>query len=312
MESRSARGGTPFLTSSFPGGKSMAQTGAGDYRYELIRDFLKLPAGQSFGLVSRVAADAQDRIYVFQRKDPPVVVFDRSGKYLGAWGSGEVTDPHGLKIIGDTVYTTDRSDSVAKSFTLDGKPLLALGTRGHPSDTGNVTNWLAARAAGPFNHPTEMIAHPNGDLYVTDGYRNARVHRFTRDGRLVASWGALGNGEGQSHLPHSIAFDDDGKLYVADRSNKRIQIFTPEGEFLGQWTGMGGPNDITRGKDGNFYIAEQEDDGKPAYVCVRDGNGNVLARLESRHVHGVGVDSQGGIYAGLTQERSVDKFVRTG
>ena len=82
--------------------------------------------------------------------------------------------------------------------------------------------------------------------------------------------------------------------------------------FLGQWTGMGGPNDITRGKDGNFYIAEQEDDGKPAYVCVRDANGAVLARMESRHVHGVGVDSRGDVYAGLTQERSVDKFVRTG
>ena len=231
---------------------------------------------------------------------------------LGAWGSGQVTDPHGLKIVGDTVYTTDRSDSVAKSFTLDGKVLLELGTRGQHSDTGNVTDWLAERAAGPFNHPTEMIAHPNGDIYVTDGYRNARVHRFTRDGRLVKSWGAPGHGEGQFHLPHSIAFDDDGKLYVADRSNKRIQIFTPEGEFLGQWTGMGGPNDITRGKDGNFYIAEQEDDGKPAQVCVRDGQGKVLARMESRHVHGVGVDSRGDVYAGLTTERSVDKFVRVG
>src|SRR5437762_493672 len=157
---------------------------------------------------------------------------------------------------------------------------------------------------------TEMIAHPNGDLYVTDGYRNARVHRFTRDGRLVKSWGAPGRGEGQFHLPHSIAYDDEGKIYVADRSNKRIQIFTPDGEFLGQWTGMGGPNDITRGKDGNFYIAEQEDNGKPAQVCVRDGQGNVLARMEGRHVHGVGVDSRGDIYAGLTQNRSVDKFVR--
>ena len=200
----------------------MAQTGTGEYRYELIRDFCKLPAGQSFGLVSRVAADAQDRIYVFQRKDPPVVVFDREGKYLGAWGSGEVTDPHGLKIVDDAVYTTDRSDSVAKSFALDGKVLLELGTRGQHSDTGNVTNWLAERAAGPFNHPTEMIAHPNGDIYVTDGYRNARVHRFTRDGSFVKSWGEPGHGEGQFHLPHSIAFDDGGKLYVADRSNKRI------------------------------------------------------------------------------------------
>jgi NHL repeat len=289
----------------------MTQLGAGEYRYEVVRDFLKMPPGEAFGIVSRVATDSHDRIYVFQRKDPPVVVFDADGKYLGAWGSGEVADPHGLKIVDDVVYTTDRSDSVAKSFTLDGKKLLQLGQRGVHSDTGCTGSpWLALRAAGPFNHPTEMIMHANGDIYVTDGYRNARVHRFTRDGQLIRSWGTPGKAEGQFHLPHSIAFDPDDTLYVADRSNKRIQIFTPDGEFVGQWTGMGGPNDITRGKDGNFYIAEQEDGDKPAYVCVRDAKGTVLARLESRHVHGVGVDSQGNVYAGLTVDRSVDKFVR--
>ena len=105
----------------------MAQIGTGKYTYELVCDFLKSPDGEPFGLVSRVAADARDRIYVFQRRDPPVVVFDREGKYLRSWGSGEVTDPHGLKIVGDVVYTTARSDSVAKSFTLDGKPQLELG-----------------------------------------------------------------------------------------------------------------------------------------------------------------------------------------
>ena len=288
----------------------MTQIGTGEYRYEVVRDFFKSPDGEPFGLISRVAADAQDRIYVFQRRNPPVVVFDRDGKYLGAWGSGEVTDPHGLKIVGDTVYTTDRSDSVAKAFTLDGKVTLQLGTPGRHSDTGEIKNWLAERAAGPFNHPTEMIAHPNGDLYVTDGYRNARVHRFAKDGTLKNSWGAPGHGPGQFHLPHSIAFDDQGKLYVADRANKRIQIFTPEGERLGEWTGMGGPNDITRGKDGNFYIAEQEENGGPAHIAVRDAQGKLLARMESRHVHGVGVDSKGDIYAGLTQDRGVDKFIR--
>jgi DNA-binding beta-propeller fold protein YncE len=290
----------------------MTKIGSGNYTYELIPDFFKLPAGQTFGMIIRVGADDQDRIYVFQRKDPPVVVFNRDGTYLGAWGTGEVTDPHGLKIVGDTVYTTDRSDSVAKSFTLDGKPLMELGTRGVHSDTGNVgTNWLAERAAGPFNHPTEMLRHPNGDIYVTDGYRNARVHRFSSDGTLKTSWGEPGKGPGQFHLPHSIALDDAGNLYVADRANRRIQIFTPEGRYLGEWTGMGGPNDISRGKDGNYYIAEQEVDGGPAHICVRDPQGNVLARMESRHVHGIGVDSRGDIYAGLTQDRSVDKFVRT-
>jgi len=285
--------------------------GSSDYKYEVIRDFFKSPDGEPFGLISRVAADDEDRIYVFQRRDPPVVVFDgKTGKHLASWGRGDVTDPHGLKIIGDTVYTTDRADSVAKSFTLDGKVKLALGTPGQHADTGKVENWLVERAAGPFNHPTEMILHPNGDLYVTDGYRNARVHRFAADGSLKTSWGAPGSDEGQFHLPHSIAYDDEGLLYVADRSNKRIQIFTPEGKFLSQWTGMGGPNDISRGKDGNWYIAEQEDSGDPAYCTVRDKEGNVLAKLASRHVHGIGVDSEGSIYAGMTVDRGVDKFVR--
>lgn len=291
----------------------MAQSGGGKFIYERIPDFFKLPAGQSIGVVSRVATDARDRVYVFQRKDPPVLVFERDGTYVGAWGSGAVRDPHGLKIVDDVAYTTDRSDSVAKAFTLDGKELLALGTPGVHSDTGCVgAPWLAVRAAGPFNHPTEMIAHPNGDLYVTDGYRNARVHRFSRDGKLLTSFGAPGKGPGEFHLPHSIAIDPAGKLYVADRANRRIQIFSPDGDYLTEWTGMGGPNDITRGQDGNFVIAEQEADGNPAYVCVRDANGAVLARMESRHVHGVGVDSRGDIYAGLTVDRSVDKFVRTG
>lgn len=289
----------------------MPRLGTGDYTYELVRDFLKMPPGESLGIVSRVATDAQDRVYVFQRKNPPVVVFDRDGNYLGSWGTDEVTDPHGLKIVNDIVYTTDRSGSVAKSFTLDGRPLMELGQRGVHSDTGCTGSpWLAERAAGPFNHPTEMMAHPNGDIYVTDGYRNARVHRSTPDGRLVKSWGTPGHAPGEFHLPHSIAFDPAGRLYVADRANKRIQIFSPDGDYLGEWTGMGGPNDITRGNDGNYYIAEQEYDDKPAYVCVRDPNGAVLTRLESRHVHGVGVDSRGDIYAGLTVDRSVDKFVR--
>lgn len=288
----------------------MTRVGSGKHIYELVRDWPRMPKGEELGVVSRVATDSQDRVYVFQRKNPPVVVFDREGTYLGCWGIGAVKEAHGLKIVDDVAYTTDRPDSVAVSFTLDGRPLLVLGTRGVHSDTGNVKSWLVERPGGPFNHPTEMMPHPNGDIYVTDGYRNCRVHRFTRDGRLVSSWGTPGKGEGQFHLPHSIAIDADGRLYVADRANKRIQIFTPEGDFLGMWTGMGGPNDIARATDGTSYIAEQEDGDKPAYVCIRDADGKVLARLETRHIHGIGVDSRGDIYAGLTVDHSVDKFVR--
>src|SRR5438046_10117307 len=122
----------------------MTQIGTGDYRYEVVRDFFKSPDGEPFGLISRVAADAQDRIYVFQRKDPPVVVFDRDGKYLGAWGSGEVTDQHGLKIVGDTVSTTDRSDSVAKTFPHDAKQLMELEQSGQPTYTRDIYNYVVA------------------------------------------------------------------------------------------------------------------------------------------------------------------------
>ena len=133
----------------------MAQVGTGKYTYELIRDFPKLPPGESFGMVSRVATDSQDRVYVFQRKDPPVVVFDRDGKYLGAWGSGEVTDPHGLKIIDDVVYTTDRSDSVAKSFTLGRQAAIWswASAASIPTPATLPTGWRSARPVRSIIRP---------------------------------------------------------------------------------------------------------------------------------------------------------------
>src|SRR5438128_11552926 len=107
----------------------MTHVGTGKYTYELIQDFPKLPAGESFGVVSAVATDSQDRVYVFQRKDPPVVVFDRDGSYRSCWGIGAISDPHGFYIANDIAYLTDRSDSVVLTFTLDGKPLQIIGRR---------------------------------------------------------------------------------------------------------------------------------------------------------------------------------------
>ncbi len=290
----------------------MTTHGSGKYTYELIQDWPKPPAGESLGIVSTVATDSQDRVYVFQRTDPPVMVFDRDGNFLNSWGLGAIADPHGMTITNDIVYITDRRDSVAVKFTLDGKPLQVIGERGVYSDTGcERAGDLVPRAAGPFNYPTEMVPSPSGDIYVSDGYRNSRVHRFDADGRLINSWGQPGKSEpGQFHLPHSILVDPDGKVYVCDRANRRVQIFSPEGEFITMWTGMGGPNDISMDQDGTFYICEQEADGGPPHVSVRDGDGGVLARWEIRHAHGMWVDSRGDIYLGLTVDQSVDKYVR--
>ena len=280
--------------------------------YELAQDFPKLPHGETFAVVSTVATDSQDRLYVFQRKDPPVVVFDRDGNYLDAWGHGAFNSPHGMSISDDVVYLTDRDDSVAVAYTLEGRPLMVLGERGVHSDTGcEAPGDMVPRAAGPFNYPTEIVRGPSGSLYIADGYRNSRIHKFSGDGDLIKSWGTPGSSEpGEFHLPHSLMVDADERVYVCDRTNRRIQIFDSEGEFITMWTGMGGPNDIVQGADGLFYICEQEADGNPPYVTIRDGGGEVLARWDIRHAHGIWVDSRGDIYLGLTTSHSVDKYVR--
>jgi len=288
------------------------KVGSDEYAYELVEDFAKLPEGESFGLISRLTTDSQGHLYVFQRKDPAVLVFDPDGNFLKSWGTGEFKRPHGFKIVDDLVYTTDQLDNVAMIYTLDGKLVKQLGTRGQHSDTG-CEDWhtLPLRAAGPFNHPTEMMPGPSGDLYVTDGYRNSRVHRFSKDGELIQSWGQPGNSApGEFHLPHTMAISPDGTLYVSDRANARVQMFTPDGKFIGMWTGMGGPNDIARDKNGIFYLLEQATATSKPSVSVRDGNGAVLTRWEMPHAHGMGIDSSGNIYVGRTKELRVDKYAR--
>ena len=217
-----------------------------------------------------------------------------------------------MTIVDDVVYITDRSDQVAVKFTLEGKPLQIIGDRGVYSDTGcEKPGDLVPRAAGPFNYCTEMAPHPSGDIYISDGYRNARVHRFSADGQLIQSWGQPGKEDpGQFHLPHSLVIDPDGKIYVCDRANRRVQVFSPDGEFITMWTGMGGPDNLVLGNDGIFYLAEQADESGSSHCSVWDADGNVLERWPIRHAHGMAVDLNGDLYLGLTIEQSVDKYVR--
>jgi DNA-binding beta-propeller fold protein YncE len=295
-------------------GREMATIGTGKYTFQLIENWAKLPAGETFGNVSAVTTDSQDRVYVFQRKDPPVMIFDRNGTYLSCWGISAITDPHGIYIADDVVYLTDRADSVCLTYTLDGKPLQLLGRRGQHSDTGcEKPGDVAPRAAGPFNYPTEMVPAPSGDLYVSDGYRNARVHRFTADGRLLKSWGEPGKGgPNQFHLPHSLVIDQDGTIYVCDRENNRIQVFSADGEFRTMWTDMRRPLDISIGRDGLLYISEGSVNGLSARISIMDTQGQVVARWDSLSAHGSWVDAHGDIYLALGTRARVDKYVRQG
>ena len=266
----------------------MTTVGIGKYSYRLVQDWAKLPSGEDFGTVSAVATDSQDRVYVFQRKDPPVVIFDREGNYLSSWGNGNFVNPHGFNITDDIVHLTDREGSVAMRYTLDGKPLQILGTHGYYSDTGGeVPGEVVPRSAGPFNYPTELVPAASGDLYVSDGYRNARVHRFSNDGHLISSWGEPGKGgPNQFHLPHSLVVGQDDRIYLCDRENSRVQVFAADGQFITMWTDMRRPLDISQDSDGMFYISEGAVNDKPSQMSVLDNEGKVLARRPSRAAHG--------------------------
>jgi len=285
----------------------MTIVGSGSYTYELVENWAKLPEGWTFGGVSAVATDSQDRVYAFQRKDPPVVIFDKNGGYLGSWGSSAFADPHGINIVNDVIYVTDRNDHVALKFTLDGRPLMVIGERGKASDTGATKDIeLPPRSAGPFNKPTEMMVAPSGDLYVSDGYRNSRVHRFSSQGALIDSWGKPGKTEpGEFHLPHSLWVDRGGQIYVCDRENSRIQVFTGAGKYLSQWKDIHKPTDIVFDKQEIVYVSEQ----RPS-ISVLEKNGNVLARFDSPSGHGLWVDSGGDIYLASVSGKSLTKYAR--
>ena len=198
-----------------------------------------MPEGWKFGRVSAVALDSAGNVYVFHRgaKADPVVIFDPQGKFLRSWGKGVFSNPHGIRIDKhDHVWVTDTGHHLVMEFTTEGKLLRTLGTKGKAGDTPDA-----------FNRPTDVAFLPNGDFFVTDGYGNSRVVKFSHDGKYLLEWGKRGTGPGEFDLPHIVVTDSRGNVYVSDRENNRIQIFDSNGKFLRQWTHLG----ATQGMDIN-------------------------------------------------------------
>ncbi|HWB95181.1 MAG TPA: peptidyl-alpha-hydroxyglycine alpha-amidating lyase family protein, partial [Bryobacteraceae bacterium] len=195
-----------------------------------------MPAGWKFGRVSAVATDSRGQVFVFQRgkKADPIVVFDPKGIYLRSWGRGMFGNPHGLRIDRqDHVWVTDNGDHQVMEFSNSGELLLTLGIKGK-----------AGTDEHSFNRPTDIAFAPNGDFYVSDGYGNSRVVKFSASGKYLLAWGRPGARPGEFHIPHSVAVDSRGIVYVSDRENNRIQIFDPDGKFLRQWTHLGATQNI--------------------------------------------------------------------
>ena len=228
-------------------------------RYEVRPEWGKLPEGWHFVEVAGVATDSRDRVFVFNRGDHPVIVFDRDGRFLESWGENCFTRPHGLTIgPDDSVYCTDDLDHTVKKFTPEGKLLMTLGEGGCASDTGatSIDFRTILHAGPPFHYPTNLAIARDGSLYISDGYGNARIHKFTPDGRHLFSWGEPGGGPGQFRVPHGIAVGPDGTVVVADRENCRLQFFDPAGHFLTEWTEIARPCQVVIDAKGNVYVAE--------------------------------------------------------
>jgi DNA-binding beta-propeller fold protein YncE len=234
--------------------------------FEVQRGWEQLPEGWTFAEVAGVACDSADRVYVFCRGEHPVIVFDRDGRFLDAWGEGVFTNPHGIFIgtgtgtAGDGVerlYLADNGDHTVRICSPEGTVEAVLGEPGVAADTGfEAWSTPVQYAGGPFNRVTNAALAPNGDLYVTDGYGNARVHVFDAAGALRFSWGEPGEGPGQFRLPHGLAVDRRGTVYVADRENARVQVFTPSGEYVTELTDIWRPDDLFIDAQENLFVAE--------------------------------------------------------
>ncbi|MCP5149239.1 MAG: hypothetical protein H6983_12140 [Ectothiorhodospiraceae bacterium] len=233
-------------------------TGAHKIEYEVLKGWEQMPEGWSFVEVAGVACDSRDRVYVFCRGDHPMIVFDKEGRFLDAWGEGVFANPHGIFIDDrDRVWCVDNGDHTVRRFDTAGNLELTIGEPGVEADTGfELDKSPVQRSAGPFNRCTNVAVMKTGEFYVADGYGNARVHKFAADGTLELSFGEPGSGPGQFNLPHGIALDSAGQVYVADRENSRVQIFSPRGEYLREWSWTARPCDLFVDDQDNIYIAE--------------------------------------------------------
>lgn len=283
--------------------------GSGDFTYEVIMDWAKLPEGWFFHEVADVAVDSQDRVYAFNRGEHPMIVFDREGNFLASWGERVFKRPHGVTVgPDDTLYCVDDGGHTVRKYTLDGKLLMTLGTPGQ-----------AARlwSGDPFNRPTKVALDPKtADIYVSDGYGNSRVHKYSPDGKLLFSWGEPGIDPGEFNIVHSICTDREGLVYVADRENHRLQIFDPNGKYITQWNNIHRACGLYISSDEKqlLYVGEL-DTRRPvtipnvgARVSIYNLEGKRLARLgdilpglapnQFVSAHSVAGDSRGDLYIG--------------
>jgi DNA-binding beta-propeller fold protein YncE len=291
----------------------------------------KLPDGRKWGQTSAIDIDRSGNLWVFERCGAnactdsnlaPVVKLNPSGKVLKTFGAGMFVFPHGIHVDRDgNVWVTDADGKDGKGhrvvkFTANGKVLLTLGKAG-----------VAGDGPDTFNRPSDVTTAQNGDIFVADGHggdSNARVVKFSKDGKFIKTWGKKGTAPGEFETPHAIALDSRGRLFVGDRGNSRIQIFDQEGNFLEEWRQFGRPSGLFIDRNDTLYVADHQSNEKlnPGFKrgirigSVRDGSVRTLipglgAEAEAQSVgEGVVADAMGNVYWAETAGMTVRKFVK--
>jgi hypothetical protein len=288
-----------------------AIVGSGDFTYRVVENWAKLPDGWKLGDVGGIGIDSRDQVYVFHRGPHPLIVFDRDGNFLRSWGDGLFPRAHGVHIgPDDTIYLTDDGAHAVWKCTLDGRVLLTIGIPGQPAPLMSGT---------PFRGCTHTALSPDDHIYVSDGYGNARIHKYSPDGKLVLSWGEPGSDPGQFNLPHNISCDADGWVYVADRENHRIQVFNGDGKFETQWHNLHRPSGMHMpggkcpicyvGEIGPYYKFNRGTPNLGPRLSILSNKGELLARISATpsagtgpgqflSPHGLAADSRGDLYIG--------------
>ena len=288
---------------------------------EEVPGAVQLADGESLGIVSSAAMDRNGVIYILQRGDKadPVIAVNRQGKVVRSWGKGMFTVPHSIRIDADgNIWTVDAGSSVILKFSPEGKKLQEIAV-------GEIA--VGDKCAFPtLCGTTDITFGPNGRLFISDGYGNARILEYSREGKRTKVWGSAGSGPGQFQIPHGIAIDGQ-TLYVADRSNARIQRFDLNGRYLGEWTHLGRPFAL-KISGGALWVAimtlEQAAPGQakqagprasPWILKVDPATGKLLGQVESPGPHAIDVNQAGELVAtgccGGTKPTSFSWFRRT-
>ena len=272
--------------------------------YTVDAEWPTLPAGWTFEETPGVAVNAQDHVFVFHRGKHSIIEFDPKGRVVRTWGDGTFVRPHAVRFDPQgNLWAADDQGHIVVKMDAAGRVRMVLGRKNTPGETKDT-----------FNRPTDLAFAPNGDFYVTDGYGNSRVVKFSKDGKYITAWGKKGNGEGEFNLPHSVAVDRQGRVYIGDRENHRMQVFDSDGKFLAQWKHVGSPWGLVMMPDESLFMC----DGHNNRVLKLNLKGEVQGVLgqpgklpgDFDYVHHMAVGPGGNIYTAEIKNWRVQKFTR--